>query len=129
MSDSCDPMSCSLPCSSLHGIFQARILEWVAISFSRGNFPPRNRTQVSHIASRSSTNWAMREAHWALSGGNYECFKWLSSFCMVFYFFYNDIIFPKIFFKKHSFLFKKQTEKGFSFGGAGDVFNNFYTIQ
>ena len=30
----CDPMDCSLPCSSLHGIFQARVLEWVAISFS-----------------------------------------------------------------------------------------------
>ena len=35
----CDPMDCSLPGSSAHGIFQARILEWVAISFSRGIFP------------------------------------------------------------------------------------------
>ena len=34
MSDSCDPMDCSLPGSSVHGILQARILEWVAISFS-----------------------------------------------------------------------------------------------
>ena len=34
----CDPMDCSLPGSSLHGIFQTRILEWVAISFSRGIF-------------------------------------------------------------------------------------------
>ena len=34
MSDSCDPTDCSLPCSSVHGILQARILEWVAISFS-----------------------------------------------------------------------------------------------
>ena len=34
MSDSCDPMNCSLPCSSVHGILQARILEWVPISFS-----------------------------------------------------------------------------------------------
>ena len=33
----CDPMGCSLPYSSVHGIFQARVLEWVAISFSRGS--------------------------------------------------------------------------------------------
>ena len=35
--------------SSIHGIFQARVLEWVAISFPRGSFPPRDHTQVSHI--------------------------------------------------------------------------------
>ena len=33
----CDPMDCSLQCSSIHGIIQARVLEWVAISFSRGS--------------------------------------------------------------------------------------------
>ena len=38
----CDPMDCSLPGSSIHGIFQAKILEWVAISFSRGSFRPRD---------------------------------------------------------------------------------------
>ena len=38
----CDPMGYSLPGSSVHGIFQARTLEWVAISFSRGSFQPRN---------------------------------------------------------------------------------------
>ena len=38
----CDPMDCSLPDSSIHGIFQARILEWVAISFSRGSSLPRD---------------------------------------------------------------------------------------
>ena len=36
----CDPMDCSLPGSSVHGIFQARVLEWVAIAFSRGSFRP-----------------------------------------------------------------------------------------
>ena len=46
-SDSCEPMDCSPPDPSVHGIFQARILEWVAISYSRGSSPPRNRTQVS----------------------------------------------------------------------------------
>ena len=48
----CNPMDCSLPGSSVHGIPQARILEWVAISFSRGSSRPRDRTQVSHIAGR-----------------------------------------------------------------------------
>ena len=40
----CDPMDCSLPGSSVHKIFQARILEWVAISFSRGSSQPRDQT-------------------------------------------------------------------------------------
>ena len=43
----CNSMDCSPPGSSVHGIFQARILEWVAISFSRGSSRPRNQTQVS----------------------------------------------------------------------------------
>ena len=51
----CDPVDCSLPGSSVHGILQARILEWVAISFSRGSSRPRDRTQVSHIAGRRFT--------------------------------------------------------------------------
>ena len=50
----CDSMDCSLPGSSVHGIFQARILEWVAISFSRGTSRPRDRTPVSHIVGRMS---------------------------------------------------------------------------
>ena len=48
----CDPMDCSLPGSSVHGILQARTLEWVAISFSRGSSRPRDRTQVSYNAGR-----------------------------------------------------------------------------
>ena len=51
----CDPMDCSLLGSSVHGIFQARVLEWVAISFSRGSSQPRDRTQVSRIAGRHFT--------------------------------------------------------------------------
>ena len=54
-------MDGSPPGSSVRGIFQARILEWVAISFSRGSSQPRNQTQVSCIAGRFFTNWAMRE--------------------------------------------------------------------
>ena len=48
----CNPVDCSLPGSSIHWSLQARILEWVAISFSRGSSPPRDQTQVSHIAGR-----------------------------------------------------------------------------
>ena len=55
-----DPMDCSLPGFSVHGIFQARVLEWVAISFSRGSSCPRDRTQVSCIAGRCFTLWATR---------------------------------------------------------------------
>ena len=46
----CDPMACSPPCSSVHGIFRARVLEWVAIPFSRGSSQPRDQTHVSCIA-------------------------------------------------------------------------------
>ena len=46
----CGPMDCSLPGSSVHGIFQARILEWVAIFFPRGSSRPRDWTLVSRIA-------------------------------------------------------------------------------
>ena len=46
----CDPMDCSLPGSSVHGILQARILEWVAISYSRGSSPLRDPTGISSTA-------------------------------------------------------------------------------
>ena len=53
----CDPMD-----YTDHGILQGRILEWVAFPFSRGSSQPRGQTQVSHIAGRSFTSWATREA-------------------------------------------------------------------
>ena len=58
----CNPMDCSIPGSSIHGILQARILEWVAIFFSRGSSWPRDRTRVSCIAGRCFTLWATKEA-------------------------------------------------------------------
>ena len=58
----CDPIDYSLPGSSLHGILKARILEWVAISFSRGFSRLRNRTWVSSIAGRRFNLWGTREA-------------------------------------------------------------------
>ena len=55
----CSSMDCSPLGSSVHGI-QARILKWVAISFSRGSSLPRDQTQVSHTAGRLFTIWATR---------------------------------------------------------------------
>ena len=56
------PMDCSLPGSSVLGFPQARILEWVAISFSRGSSKLRDCTQVSCIAGRFFTFWTIRKA-------------------------------------------------------------------
>ena len=58
----CDPMDCSLPGFSLHGILQGRVLEWVAIPFSRGSSWSRDRTRVSWIPGRHFNLWATREA-------------------------------------------------------------------
>ena len=58
----CNPVDCSLPGSSVHGILQARILEWVAVPFSRGSSQPRDWTGVSCIADGLFTSWATREA-------------------------------------------------------------------
>ena len=58
----CDPMDCSLPGSSVHGILQARVVEWVAISFFRGSSWPRDWTWVSHIGGRHFNLWDTREA-------------------------------------------------------------------
>ena len=59
----CDPMD-----YTVHGILQARILEWVAFPFSRGSSQPRDWTQVSHIAGGFFTNWTTREAQEYWSG-------------------------------------------------------------
>ena len=57
----CDPMDCSPPGSSVHGILQVRRLEWVAIPFSRGFSWPKDWTWVLHSAGRLFTDWATRE--------------------------------------------------------------------
>ena len=57
----CNPVGCSPPGSSVHGISQARILEWVAISFSKGSSQPGNWTHISCIVGRRFfTTWAIR---------------------------------------------------------------------
>ena len=73
-------MDCSPPGFSVHGILQARILEWVAISFSRRSSQPRNRTWVSCIAGRHFNLWATREApKWFLGCAYNLLFIFLSS--------------------------------------------------
>ena len=59
----CDPID-----YTVHGILQARILEWVAFPFSRGSSQPRDQTQVSRIAGRFFTSWAARGAKEYWSG-------------------------------------------------------------
>ena len=65
----CDPMDSSWPDFSVHGIFQARVLEWVAMLSSRGSSRPGNQTWVSCIADRFLTIWATLEARlfWKVS--------------------------------------------------------------
>ena len=58
----CDPIDYSPPVSSVHGILQARILELVAISFSRASSQPRDQIQVSCFAGKLFMVWATREA-------------------------------------------------------------------
>ena len=60
------PLDCSLPGSSVHGIFQVRILEWVGIPFSRGSSQPRDGSRVSYISGRFFTRWTTREAQLVL---------------------------------------------------------------
>ena len=62
----CDPMDCSPPGSSICGILQARILEWVAIPFSRGSSQPRDRTLVSCTVGGLFTVWVTKEGQWAV---------------------------------------------------------------
>ena len=65
----CDPMDCSSPGSTVHGIFQARILEWVAISYSREFSQPRTRTCFSFISCNGSPKLDLYCA-------NFQVFKW-----------------------------------------------------
>ena len=72
----CNPMDCSLPGSTVHGIFQARILEWVSLSFSRRSSWPRDWTLVSRtvgIVGRQFTVWTAREV-----GSFMDLFIWNS---------------------------------------------------
>ena len=75
----CDPMDCSLPSSSVHEIFQATILEWTAISFSRGSSQPRDQTQVSRIVGRCFYRLSHQGSPITKKGNAKEC----SNYCTV----------------------------------------------
>ena len=71
----CDPMDCSLPGSSVHGIFQVGTLEWGAIAFSRRSSWPRDWTQVFCIVGRCFTIWATREIqYWTSKFSNLKSY-------------------------------------------------------
>ena len=63
----CNPMDCSLPGSSVHGILQARMLEWAAMASFRGSSHPRDRTSISYLCIAGRTTRTSMEA---LSTGN-----------------------------------------------------------
>ena len=71
----CHPMDCSPPGSSFHGISQARILEWVSISFSRGSSQPRDQTCVSSIDRWVLYHWANRKAPREAPRATWVCAK------------------------------------------------------
>ena len=69
----CEPVDCSPPSSSIHGILQARILEWTAIPFSRGSSWLRDQTRVSPIGGRFLTVWVTRKPYMAEILHNFPC--------------------------------------------------------
>ena len=75
VSQSC-PTLCNPIDYTVHGILQARILEWVAFPFSRGSSQPRDQTQDSHIAGRFFSSWATREAIWCHINNTKLLIKW-----------------------------------------------------
>ena len=79
------PMDGNLPSSSVHGTLQARILEWVAFSFIRGPFRPRDWTQVFCIACEFFTDWVTKEAPY----GGTKC-PWLCLITPYYYLVYFD---------------------------------------
>ena len=100
----CDPTDCSLPGSSVHGILQAGILEWVAMPSSRGFSQPREQIQVSCIAGRFFTIWATREAQ------NRHIFPYLGNITASQLIKYNfRIMLTQFFFFHVIALFPKQT--------------------
>ena len=60
----CNPMDCSPPDSSVHGISQGRILEWVTISYSRDSSRTRDQTHISYVGRRILYHWATKETPW-----------------------------------------------------------------
>ena len=91
-------MDCSPPSSSVHGILQARILEWLAISFSRGSSQPRNPPWISCIARRFFTIWATREALAPVAVSFYFIFRkpWNGLEQYIYQINFNDTVYLKL---------------------------------
>ena len=71
----CNPVDCTPPGSSVHGIFQARTLEWVAISFPRGSSWTRYQTHISCISRQILSHWTIREALHLIVNENMDNYK------------------------------------------------------
>ena len=93
----CDPMDWSPPGSSVHEIFQARVLEWVAISFSKGSSQPRDWTQVPCTASRFFIDLATREAPTA---NNQKLINNIGQFRHILYVVYIVYCVPTVIYRK-----------------------------
>ena len=91
----CNPTDCSPSGSSVHGILQARVLEWGAISSSRGAFWPRYWTWVSCIAGGFFTIWATREAwpHWGRDGNSTSLRAYTPAFAFLLRFGFRFVLF------------------------------------
>ena len=103
----CVPMDCSQSGSSVHGIFQAIVLEWTVISFSRGFSRPRDRTRVSCIVDRRFTVWANREVPLKYSfreglAALPRPMPFLTKFCLV-----KAMVFPVVIYGRVSWIVKK----------------------
>ena len=93
----CNPTDCSLPGSSVRGIFQARILEWVAISFSTRPSQPWDWFQVSRMAGRRLTLWATREAPHPPSAANINTylFRFFSLIVVLRYWIWFSVLYSR----------------------------------
>ena len=88
-------MHCSPPGSSVHGIFQARVLEWVASPFSRGSSWPRDWTQVSRTAGRSFAIWAQKPNGRGIQTKGWDIHRGRRSLVVVFLHFHPSCVFPR----------------------------------
>ena len=88
----CNPMDCSPPGSSVHQIFQTRILAWVAVSFSRGSSWPRDQIHISCICKQILYHWAIGEA---------QKLKKQNSYCLLNIFTYKSHLEPWRVSEKH----------------------------
>ena len=96
MSNCLQPHDCSLPGSSVQGIFQARILEWISTSFSKGSSPPRDWICVSYIGRWILYHWATQEVSLSLASFNFLLPFFFFKFYFIFKLYNIVLVFPNI---------------------------------